>query len=145
QARSRVEEAKQQAAEEAAAVRHPSLIDRTKALWMVRGLTGVALHVVGGPAVMPLRVVQVVVRQSREAEPQEVLSWRSLRVGLGVGGAVGPGDVLVQMLNADERQQQRGCQQPGPSPAAEPGEPLPLVTFTPAVSQPHFIKLDGTS
>jgi len=138
-------ETKQQIAEDPAGVQQPQTLNWTRTLRVMRGLTGLALRVVGGPAVVPFRVAQVLVRQSRESFPQETISWRVLRVGLGVAGVFGPGDVLVDVLDAYRRQQRLGCRGKSPSPAADQGEPLPLVTFTRAVSQPHFVKLDGTS
>lgn len=138
-------ETKPQVAEDPTGVQQPRTLNRTRTLRVMRGLTNVALRVVGGPVVVPLRVAQVLVRQSRESLPQEALSWRVLRAGLGVAGVFGPGDVLVEVLDAYERQQRLGCQEQSPPPAADQGEPLPLVTFTRAASQPHFIKLDGTS
>jgi len=138
-------ETKQHSAEDPPAVQQPQTLNWTHTLRVMRGLTNMALGVVGGPMVVPLRVVQAVVRHSRESVPEEALSWRVLRVGLGVAGVFGPGDVLVEVLDAYERQQRLGCQEKSPVPAADQGGPLPLVTFTPAASQPHFIKLDGTS
>jgi len=138
-------ETKQQIAEDPTVVQQPRTLSRTRTLRVMRGLANVALRVVGGPVVVPVQVVQVLVRQSRESLPQEALSWRVLRVGLGVAGVFGPGDVLVEVLDAYERQQRLGCQEQSPLPAADQGEPLPQVTFTRAASQPHFIKIDGTS
>jgi hypothetical protein len=137
-------ETEQHTAEDPPAVQQPQTLNWTRTLRVMRGLTSMALGVVGGPVVVPLGVVQAVVRHSRESVPQEALSWRVLRVGLGVAGVFGPGDVLVEVLDAYERQRRLGCQEKSPLPAADQGEPLPLVTFTRAVSQPHFIKLDGT-
>jgi hypothetical protein len=138
-------ETEQPPAEAPPAVQPPQTLTWTRTLHVLQGLAGMALGVFGGPVVIPFRVAQAVVRHSRESVPQETLSWRVLRVGLGVAGVFGPGDVLVDVLDAYERQRRLGCQDKGPLPAAEQGEPLPLVTFTHAVSQPHFIKLDGTS
>src|SRR5262249_30561510 len=103
-------ETKQQIAEDPTADQQPRTLNRARTLRVMRGLTSMALRVVGGPAVVPLRVAQVLVRQSRESFPQEALSWRVLRVGLGVAGVFGPGDVLVEVLDAYERQQRLGCQ-----------------------------------
>jgi hypothetical protein len=119
------------------------MIDRTKALRMVRGLTSVALHAVGGPAVIPLRVVQVVGRQPPAGTPQEARGVRVLRVGLGRAGVFGPGEVLGQGLDACERQQSLGCRENNPAPAAEQGEPLPGLDLTPAAPPPAVMKLDG--
>ncbi len=137
--------AQPQVTEDPTAIPQPRTLNWTRTLRVVRGLTGVALGAFGGPVVVPLRIVQVLVRQSRESRPQEALSWRVLRVGLGVAGVFGPGDVLVQVLDAFERQQRLGCQEQSPLPPADQGEPLPSVTFTLAAAPPHFIKLDGTS
>jgi hypothetical protein len=138
-------ETEQPSAEDPPVVQPSQTLNWTRTLRVMRGLTSMALGVFGGPVVVPFRVAQAVVRHSRESVPQEALSWRVLRVGLGVAGVFGPGDVLVDVLDAYERQQRLGCHDKSPLPAAEQGEPLPLVTFTRAVTQPHFIKLDGTS
>jgi hypothetical protein len=137
-------ETEQHSAEDPPAVQQPQTLNWTRTLRVMRGLTSMALGVVGGPVVVPLGVARAVIRHSRESVPQEALSWRVLRVGLGVAGVFGPGDVLVEVLDAYERQRRLGCQEKSPLPAADQGEPLPLVTFTRAASQPHFIKLDGT-
>src|SRR5262245_53576457 len=138
-------ETKQDPAADPPVVQSPQPRNWTGTLRVMRGLANTALGVMGGPVGAPFRVVQAVCRPSRESVPEETLSWRVLRVGLGVAGVFGPGEVLVEVLDAYERQRRLGCQEPGPRPAAGPGEPLPLVTFTPAVSQPHFLELDVTS